>query len=86
MAKERRQLLARDVETDRVRAAGGGSKPVEKTARVIDAIHKLMEKETAGDPIRGVKWTRKTTGKIAGQLKRWGSPSAATPLDGYCSG
>jgi hypothetical protein len=39
---------------------------------VIDAIHKLMEKETAGDPISGVKWTRKTTGKIAGQLKRLG--------------
>jgi hypothetical protein len=28
-----------------------------------------MEKETAGDPISGVKWTRKTTGKIAWQLK-----------------
>jgi hypothetical protein len=36
---------------------------------VIDTIHKLMEKETAGDPISGVKWTRKTTEKIAGQLK-----------------
>jgi len=30
VAKGRRQLLARDVETDRVRAAGGGRKPVEK--------------------------------------------------------
>ena len=38
----------------------------------MDAIHKLMEKETAGDPISGVKWTRKTTGKIAGQLKLLG--------------
>jgi hypothetical protein len=39
---------------------------------VIDAIHKLMEKETAGDPISGVKWTRKTTEKIAWQLKLLG--------------
>jgi hypothetical protein len=39
---------------------------------VIDTIHKLMEKETAGDPISGLKWTRKTTGKIAGQLERLG--------------
>jgi len=39
---------------------------------VIDAIHKLMERETAGDPISGVKWTRKTTEKIAGQLKLLG--------------
>src|SRR5271170_436127 len=30
VAKGRRQLLARDVETDRVRAAGGGRKPAEK--------------------------------------------------------
>ena len=29
-----------------------------------------MERETAGDPITGLKWTRKTTAKIARQLKR----------------
>lgn len=29
-----------------------------------------MEHETAGDPISGLKWTRKTTKKIAKQLKR----------------
>jgi hypothetical protein len=39
---------------------------------VIDAIHKLMERETAGDPISGLKWTRKTTEKIARELKRLG--------------
>ena len=39
---------------------------------MIDAIHKLMERETAGDPISGLKWTRKTTDKIARQLKRLG--------------
>jgi hypothetical protein len=31
-----------------------------------------MERETAGDPISGLKWTRKTTEKIARQLKRLG--------------
>ena len=30
VAKERRQLLAQDVVTDRVRTVGGGRKPVEK--------------------------------------------------------
>jgi len=35
-------------------------------------IHKLMEKETAGDPMTGVKWTRKTTENIAQQLTRLG--------------
>lgn len=29
-----------------------------------------MEHDTAGDPISGLKWTRKTTAKIAAQLKR----------------
>jgi len=29
-----------------------------------------MEHETAGDPVSGLKWTRKTTAKIAQQLKR----------------
>ena len=31
-----------------------------------------MEHETAGDPVSGCKWTRKTTGKIAQQLRRSG--------------
>ena len=39
---------------------------------MIDAIHKLMERETAGDPVSGLKWTRKTTDKIARQLRRLG--------------
>jgi hypothetical protein len=39
---------------------------------VIQAIHKLMERETAGDPISGLRWTRKTTGKIARELGRLG--------------
>lgn len=37
---------------------------------MIDAIRQLMERETAGDPISGLKWTRKTTAKIAQQLRR----------------
>jgi Rhodopirellula transposase DDE domain len=39
---------------------------------VIDAIHKLMVRETAGDPISELKWTRKSTEQIAQQLKRLG--------------
>ena len=32
----------------------------------------IMEHETAGDPVTGCKWTRKTTKKIAKELKRAG--------------
>ena len=31
-----------------------------------------MEHDTAGDPISGLKWTRKTTEKIAGELRTKG--------------
>jgi hypothetical protein len=39
---------------------------------MLDAIAAIMEHETAGDPISGCKWTRKTTAKIAQQLRRAG--------------
>ena len=37
---------------------------------MIARIEELMEYETAGDPITGLKWTRKTTEKIAEELKK----------------
>jgi len=36
---------------------------------VIEKIEELMEYETAGDPITGLKWTRKATEKIAKELR-----------------
>ncbi len=36
---------------------------------LISQIEHLMEYETAGDPISGLKWTHKTTAKIADELK-----------------
>ena len=36
----------------------------------MNAIAEIMKYETAGDPVSGCKWTRKTTGKIARELKR----------------
>jgi transposase len=35
---------------------------------IIDKIKKLMENETAGNPMSGLKWTKKTTQKIADEL------------------
>ena len=39
-----------------------------------------MKYETAGDPITGLKWTRKTTGKIARQLKSLGIQVSANTV------
>jgi hypothetical protein len=36
----------------------------------MNAISDIMRYETAGDPVSGCKWTHKTTGKIARELKR----------------
>lgn len=37
---------------------------------MIEHIADLLKHETAGDPVHGLKWTRKTTRKIARQLRR----------------
>ena len=46
----------------------GGNKLKKKIPEVIARIENLMEYETAGDPMSGLKWTRKTTEKIAAEL------------------
>ena len=38
----------------------------------MNAIAEIMKYEIAGDPVSGCKWTCKTTGKIARELKRMG--------------
>jgi len=37
---------------------------------VIKRIADLLKHETAGEPMHGLKWTRKTTRKVARQLRR----------------
>jgi hypothetical protein len=39
---------------------------------VIDLIADLLNHETAGDPMTGLKWTRKTTAKISAELQGLG--------------
>ena len=39
---------------------------------MIEAIAELMKHETAGDPVTGLKWTRRTTRKIAEELGKLG--------------
>jgi hypothetical protein len=56
------------------------AKPQKKTPEVIQAIRKLMQHDTAGDPVHGLKWTRKTTEKIAGQLKELGIEVSANTV------
>jgi hypothetical protein len=43
-----------------------------KTPEIVTAIELLLEHDTAGDPITGLKWSRRTTGKIAELLQQAG--------------
>jgi hypothetical protein len=47
---------------------------------VIAAIQRLLKDDTAGDPISGIKWTHKTTGKISRQLRRMGIQVSANTV------
>ena len=47
------------------------------TPEIVDAIEILLEHDTAGDPITGLKWTRKTTEKIAEILQEIDIPVSA---------
>jgi hypothetical protein len=50
---------------------------------VIEAIGRLMEHDTAGDPVSGIKWTRRTTEKVAAELGSAGievSPNTVAKL------
>src|SRR3989442_11902017 len=47
---------------------------------VIARIEKLMEYETAGDPMTGLKWSRKTLRSIAEALRSTGIQVSATTV------
>jgi len=48
-----------------------------KIPEIMEAIEILLEHDTAGDPITGLKWTRKTTEKIAEVLQQIDIPVSA---------
>lgn len=57
----------------RLRAKGGGRKKAEiKDETLIQDFEKIMNENTAGDPMSLLKWTNKSTYNIADELKRQG--------------
>lgn len=54
----------------RIRKIGGGRKKIiEKNPEIKSEIKKILEGNTAGDPMSGLKWTNKSTYTIAEELK-----------------
>ena len=62
---------------DRVRAAGGGRKRLEDAAPgFVRALERIMAENTAGDPMSLLRWTNKSTSRIAEELTRLGHPAS----------
>ena len=58
---------------NRVRKIGGGRKRVEaKDPLLLSLLNKIMDDNTAGDPMSPLKWTHKSTIQIANELDKKG--------------
>lgn len=57
----------------RIRRPGGGRKPlVEKDATLLEDLNRLLDPVTRGDPMSPLRWTCKSTTKLAGELRAQG--------------
>ena len=67
------ELEAGVVADGRVRAKGAGRPAVEeKDPRVWPALDRLVDPETRGDPMSPLRWTTKSTVKLADELAKQG--------------
>ena len=64
---------AKKLPADRVRKEGGGRKKVSnENPKVLNALDKILEETSAGDPMTMLRWTCKSSRKIAETLKKQG--------------
>lgn len=68
VARGRQQLLDQNIELGRSRRPGAGRK-AGGPPEILTVIERLLEHDTAGDPITGLKWSRRTIDKIAECLR-----------------
>lgn len=62
----------------RVRQPGGGRKRLEVAdPKLVRALEKIMDETTAGDPMSLLRWTSKSTERLAEELTRRGHPVSA---------
>jgi hypothetical protein len=73
-----RELRTKEaLEVERVRHAGGGRKRMEHGDPGFEAaLAIIMEENTAGDPMNRLRWTHKSTARIAEELTRQGHPTS----------
>ena len=60
-------------EPNRIRKKGSGRKTLtSKKPEIIKNLELIMENDTSGDPMKHLKWTTKSTGNVADELKEKG--------------
>ena len=69
-----RELQQRkELPSERIRQPGGGRKRLEESDPGLEAaLEQIMEENTAGDPMSLLRWTNKSTVRIADELTRLG--------------
>ena len=61
--------------SERIRAPGGGRRKIEeRDPKLKRALERIMEETTAGDPMSAIRWTCKSTTRIAEELTKRGHP------------
>jgi transposase len=67
--------------SDRVRAPGGGRKKAEvANPELLNELENLTEPDTRGDPESPLRWTKKSTRRLAEQLTKTGHPVSHTAV------
>src|SRR5277367_5226825 len=74
LVRGRAQLMhRRKIDAGRIRRSGGGRKSlVHLDPQLVQAMEKLVEPATRGDPESPLRWTCKSTRRLAGELRRQG--------------
>ena len=71
--KAEREVQAGIEPTQRLRASGGGDKPlIEKQPGLLEALDELVGPETRGNPMSLLRWTSKSSTNLARELTRQG--------------
>ena len=67
--KAQAEVVAGIVPSDRLRAVGGGDKPlIDKQPGLLEALDELVHPETRGNPMSLLRWTSKSSTHLAGEL------------------
>ena len=82
-----RELEGNEVPVERVRREGGGRKRhSDKDPAVVKELERLVDPATRGDPMSPLRWTSKSTAKLAEELRHKGFAISARTVGSLLHG